>query len=447
MVIRFLLPKFIRSFVGFSLVVIVIGCGKKTETTQTTSLERQTGPVITDLEQYLEKQELTCETGEVCPNYIAKLAVVSGNRVKFCTGFLVGPETLATSSSCLTSLLRLNNQDCSKDVHIYFPSSFNRKSERVGCKKVLEASQIEVKEDVVLWRDDVSFLELDQTMRFRRQLSFLREGMSNHKNFIVWGVEQIDDFNAFIRRQSCEAVHNSWVNPLVTKDTSPGMLMSDCIFKNGYTGGPIMDSRGKVRGSISQPMSSKIRDYLQSTGLLLRPLKEMLHATNFSCAKTHLDSEVADERECTKDLNYSVLDKIRNDMLAPDLLFNEFKTKFEQKISDASKYFNFGVKLLVNGEMRKLQIFPKCFKNINNWIFELNTTRSAYSYEMKVPNTIFQRSMDPYGRIRSSEATDGEKGYFIQFSPKSLRAGNSSTVFMWNSEFNQTYPSVTDACK
>ena len=447
MVIRFFLPKFIRWLVGFSLVVIIIGCGKKAATTQTTSLERQTGPVITDLEQYLEKQELTCESGEVCPNYIAKLAVVNGNKVKFCTGFLVGPETLATSSSCLTNLLRLNNQDCSKDVHIYFPTSFNRKSERVGCKKVLEASQIETKEDVVLWRDDVSFLELDRPMRFRRQLSFSRDGMANHKSYISWGIEQIDDFNAFIRRQSCEAVHNSWVNPLVTRDTSPGMLLSDCYFKNGFTGGPVMDTRGKVRASISQPMSSKIREYLQSTGLLLKPLKEMVHATNFACAKTHIDSEVADERECTKDLNYSILDKLRNDMMAPDNLFNEFRVKFEQKVSESSRYFNFGAKLVIEGELRKLQIFPKCFKNVSNWLLELNTTRGAYSFEMKVPNTVFQRSMDPYGRIRSSEATDGEKGYFIQFSPKALKASKASTVFMWNGEFNQSYPAVSESCR
>lgn len=447
MCIRLLIPRSFCSFLGVSLLLASIGCGKRPKDSPGSQVERQTGPAISDMEDYLEKQQVSCESGEVCPNYIAKIVVVNGSNVKFCTGLLVESDIVATSSSCLTSLLRMNNQNCKRDVHFYFPGLFGHQSERVGCANVIQASHVQAEVPVTLWRDDVSFLKLEKTVRFRRHLGISREGMNNHKNYLVWSIDQVDESNAFIRRQNCEALHNSYVNPLVTKESSPGMVLADCDFKNGMTGGPILDYRGRVRGIISQQMSQSVRRYLESTGLLTKPLSEMVHATSFSCAPTHLDSEVSDERECTKELSYATLDRLREDMLSPEFLFNELRMKFEEKISNGNIHFNFGVTFVTNGESRIPQIFPKCFKNVNSWIGRLNTSRNAYSYEMKIPNTIFKRAMDRYGKIFPAEITEGESGYWIQFSPKLVKNSRNSTVFLWNDSINLTFQKITEVCQ
>jgi hypothetical protein len=441
-----LLSPFFSSILGVSLLVIA-GCGKKTEAKKIgQSSDHQTAPPMTsDVEALLEKQELVCEQGSFCPNYIAKVAIVHGSKVNFCTGFLADRNIVATATSCLTDILRLNNQDCSRDVFFFFPNHYNRSSFRVGCKKVLQVSQLD-SSNPILWRDDVSFLELDEPVRFRRSLYFSREGIENHKSYTMWGIEQVDKHTAFIRRTECEAIHKSYVNPLASKASSPNMMFAGCTLKRGNAGAPLVDSRGKVRAMASRQMDSKLRDYINSTDLLSEPLKEMFHATNFACAPLLFDTDVMDERECTKELNYAALDNSRTDMLSISDSFNNMRLMLEERLSGLNQYFNIGVNLKAQGDTQRVELFPKCFKDVSSWLSTLNLSRNAFSFSVDFPQISFQKVMDQYGRISGKEVEQGEKRHFIQFSPKSVNRYRNSRVFLWNEDINLTFNNITDTC-
>lgn len=427
-----------------TLSLLVIACGKKAETkSKTIEVIR---PEISVIEGFLNKQDIACENNQACPNWISKIVVIHGDKFKFCTGFLTDQNVIATSSSCLPNILRLGGQDCSKDVFFFFPKTANRPAERMGCVKVLQISQLEGR-DPVLWRDDVSFLQLSNDILFRRHTSIIRDGVGNNKQFTAWMVDQQGDFSATIKKANCESVHNTYINPLVTNESSPNLIFADCPITNGGTGGPILDIRGKVRAMVSTGIEQKLREYLESTGLLFQGLKEMVHATNFACAPTVDDDDQLDDRECMKDLNYSRVDEIRSLMLSTSILFSDLRKKLEESLEKVAKHIRFEVKVISKGDIQETLIAPKCFRSLDGWLRSYGGKNTLVE-EVKLPVKSFKRVMDFYGRIQATTIDAPYKNYFVQYSLKNLRAVGQSSVLMWvGQEAAQTYPTISADCK
>lgn len=427
--------------------LLVVGCGKKAKENGTP--DRSTPPAQTDQqrEEYLQKQDVNCEANQACPNYISKIVIFNGDQKKFCTGFLTDENTVATSASCLPSILRQNGLDCSKDIYFFFPRTSNRPAERANCSRVTLISEIDG-QDPILWRDDVAFLQIAKPIYYRRQAAIIRDGVVNNKQFVSWMVDQQDDFSAIIKKSTCESIHNNYVNPLVLNESSPNMLFADCEITNGGAGAPILDNRGKVRAMISTPMDKKLREYLESTGLLTASLKQMFHATNFACAPTPEDNDMLDEKECLKDLTYLKVDRLRSEMLNTNMLFGDLRKKLEESLEKVSKYVRFGVKIIPKGDIQETQIYPKCFKPLKDWLEDM-PSKNNYVDEVSLPVKSFRRTMDAYGRIQGMTLEKPEAKNLVQFSLKNLRSDSKkSSVLMWlaGEEGYDTFPNLSDTC-
>lgn len=427
-----------------ALCLVIMGCGKKAET-KDAGIPDQVRPPQTAIEAYLQKQGVSCENSQACPNYINKIVVVDGGNFRFCTGFLTEDDVVATSASCLPNLLRLAGQNCSRDVFFFFPKTLNRPSERVGCDQVLLSSDLQG-QDPILWRDDIAFLRLEKRVSYRRQAQISRDGILNKNRYISWMIDQQDDYTAIVRKMNCEGIHNNYVNPLVQNESSPNMMVADCTPTKGGTGAPIIDG-SRVHGVVSLGMDPGLRKYLESTGLLNNGLKEMTHVTNFACAPTPTDSDQQDERECARELSYSRVDRLRGEMLSTNLLFGDLKKKYEESLADVSKYVKFGVKLIPQGDLQETVIYPKCFRPLASWLETLSGTRNTYVDTHPLPTRSFRRVMDQYARIQGQVIDGSKKETFIQFSLKNLRAVQRSSILMWyKNEDVTTFQSITEEC-
>ncbi len=431
----------------FILSLFVLGCGKEASKypNKTQDLSRSSE---VEMNTYLEKQDVNCEPNQVCPNYIAKVVIRDGDRYRFCTGFLTNEGTVATSASCLPDLLRLNGQNCSRDVFFYFPKTLNRHQERARCSKVSLVSSLDGK-DPVLWRENIAFLELEKPMPHRRQAQIVREGVQNNKEYTAWMVDQQGEYSAILKRSTCEGVHGSYVNPLALTESSPNILFANCGITNSFSGAPVIDSRGKVRAILSAEMDNRIRTYLESTGLLTQPLKQLVHASNFACATTPYDIDILDEKECLKDLTYSLVDKSRAEMLSLNSLFSDLRRRYEDSLQGVSKFIRFGVRMIPNGEFQETEIYPKCFRPLNEWIGTITNTRNTLVEDVVLPVRIFRRTMDPNGRIMAQTIEGSNKETYFQFSLKFLRSSRKSSVLMWFRDDNtnvQTFQNVSEEC-
>src|SRR5690606_15636262 len=82
--------------------ILLVSCGKKVKETHDVP---ETVPLpISTIEEFLSKQNISCEKGLACPTYLAKVVSIIGKEYRFCTGFLISPTVMATSSSCLPSI-------------------------------------------------------------------------------------------------------------------------------------------------------------------------------------------------------------------------------------------------------------------------------------------------------------------------------------------------------
>jgi hypothetical protein len=294
----------------------------------------------------------------------------------------------------------------------------------------------------------VAYLELSDKVMYRREAQIVREGIDQTKQYFSWTVVQEDQYSAIIKKSTCEGIHNSYVNPLATNESSPNVLFSDCHLNNGSTGAPVVDIRGKVRAIISKGMNPKLRSYLDSTGLLSQALKEISHATNFACAPTPTDSQMLDERECLKELSYLKVDHLRGEMLSSQQIFGELRRKYEESLRNLSPFVQLGINLLSKGDFQNVEVVPKCFKPLRNWLPNIGQGRSTFVEEVSIPYKSFKRSMDSHGRIYGNVLEGPKKEIFIQFSLKNLRITGKSSILMWGqgeSEVN-TFSNISDNC-
>lgn len=419
--------------------LLLVSCGKKAKTKSNHG--ETTTPSQSVDDQFLEKQDVACETNQICPSFITKIVVKDKKKFGFCTGFLIDRDIVATSTSCLPHNMRLVGENCSKNIFFFFPRSGATAVERVGCTQVLQASQLDGI-DPILWRDDLSLLRLDRSLPFRK-ISFSRNGVQDRAQHYSYMIDQQSEYSAIIKRVTCEAVHQSYVNPLVTNQASPNQLFAGCPMTNGGSGSPILDASGRVKAVVSSPMNPKLRAELESTGLLVNGLKDMLHATNLACPPINDNTEMLDERECSKDLTYLKVDSFRADMLNRAKLFEEQKGKLEESIRKLSQYVEFKINYVMSGELETYEIVPKCFKKLSTWL--PNIRKNYIREDFSRPVKSFKRVMSNLGKIQGIEINESPIITSIQIYIKGLRNTGSSDILMWSTkEDEKLHPPISE---
>jgi hypothetical protein len=437
-------------FCTFVLIVITftLGCGKKADDKEVKP-PRYTNPQISDIELELSKQELFCGGSDnTCPSYLTKIAIFYKDQLKYCTGFLTEADVVVTSSSCLPERLRIKDGPCEKELFFFFAET-NRKPLRIGCNKILEVSQLGGKEPF-LWRSDVAYIQLkkEDFPRYdrRKTVAANRSGMNNMDKFYIWSVDQIDDYQGIIRKsEDCQAIHNSYFNPIATHQDSPVMMLAGCEFSAGNGGAPILDYRGKVRGVLSKPVDKSEIDEVISMRILEKPLKNLVHASNYSCAPMYPEQDVINESECNKKIDINVYDAGQLEMINESILFKSSIQKIEHKLNEANRYLKMAVELKANEDAYDVIINPKCFKNVSKWIGEF-TNNKPFTFNIELPEMKIKKAMNENGRIFALETRRDSIPTNFQFKPSILRNTEQATVFVWAEGPTRTFPGISENC-
>lgn len=420
------------------LVLSVLSCGKE----QTHSAKGDEDP-LKPINPEPHKQQVFCENSWDCPSFIAKIMVIGEGQRRFCTGTLVSPRIVLTSTSCLPKAARSPDVGCAENVFLFFEKSNDGTPAVVGCRRVLQVSELQG-DVAMLWRDDVAFIELESAQHWRRRLAISREGLPEEREYQYYTVDQVDEFKGIIRRQDCRSAFNTYVNPLARHQFSPNMTMSGCTFLKGSSGAPILDGRDRIRGVVSQNMPVSIRTYLESSGMVLGdPLKPIFHVTNFACAPTPTDTTTADERECSKDLEMAEVDKRRKDLLNPEKIFLSALLESKRNIS-LNQFMEFDTRLIPYASHFAPEIYPACFKNVSSWI-NAYKKKNRHSFEVSFIPAIYRKMVDANGKIRPHVEPAEQKTIRVKFGPKDLHNLKKSTVTVEDATGRAVYPDMV-AC-
>ncbi len=429
----------------FTCLIALIGCGKKETTSSNGQPDSGTYspiPLEADLKDLLDKQVVACGA-EGCPDYITKIAVVDRGEVRFCTGFLTDTGTVATSSSCLPDLMRLQGQNCENEIFFFFPGTNSKPSVRAGCRRVLQVSRVDDFSNPYLWRENIAFLELDKNV-FRRSLKISKEGMSDKKKLDIWKIDQLDKYNSIVRREECVVVHNTYLNPLGSHKFSPSMLVGNCSFVKGNSGAPLIDSQGKLRAVASADINREMIKSLADQGYLDgTTISSMMHTNNMACAPNIDDNEGYPDRECIKELSMSYAIRLRAEMIDENLLFSEFVKETAAAITENNKYVNFEARLVENDNGKfNVKFFPRCFINADQW---RNKPPKSKTFYVTTPYYELARGMDSYTRLKVNKINSSNTQFRIDFNPREVISGNSP-VSIKSSVFSSSFSNIPSNC-
>jgi hypothetical protein len=221
--------------------------------------------------------------------------------------------------------------------------------------------------------------------------------------------------------------------------------MGGCDYIAGNSGAPIFDYRGKVRGVVSSPVDPKEINEVLATHMLDKPLKKLMHVSNFACAPTIPDEEVANENECSKILDYNAYDVARHEMINESNLFKTSIQKIELAANEKNRYLKFSVKLVLSDETYQAFVYPKCFKNVSKWINSLSNSR-PYTFTMDLPDVTLKKYMNEFGRIIPQEIYKESISTNFQFKPSLLRSNRQANVYMWAQGPTTTFQNLQENC-
>jgi hypothetical protein len=269
--------------------------------------------------------------------------------------------------------------------------------------------------------------------------------MKDRSRFTIWSVDQLDQLHGQFRRsEDCEAVHNNYFNPLATKETSPVMTLFGCSYRSGNSGSPVIGGRG-LRAVLSKPVDQKIVDELTRQGLIIKPIKPVLHVTNLACAPTIFDEDATDADECSKDLTDASISRARAAMYNAPLIFQQAARRLEETLRVSNKFIRLGVKLVPNQHNQDVTYFPKCFQNIDQWVNEGPRDRNVL-VNLSLPRVTFSRVLDIYGILRADEIAQEVSKVEFQFDKKYLRFAREATIYWKENGTSQTFESVSENC-
>lgn len=410
----------------FPLLIIgcLFSCGKKEKSDSVEALPPEL--IESEKEEFLRKQELFCEPGTFCPDYVAKIVVFDRGQVRYCTGTLVSKNKVLTSASCLPSYLRSTEADCSKDVFLFFGRGGTRPPERMECKSILQVSALDGNL-AEYWRDDVAILELSKNLNWREFKDVTRRGFEDSDKVRFFAVDQANDFTGVIRKEECDVVLNSYLYPLSLEKSSPNILVAGCKKKTGYRGAAIMDNFPRIRGVLSD--ESSLRASLENSSLLIKPLKDFLHVSNFACAPFLEETSALNEQECSKELTYSNIAKARDVLLSDQERYGVLVDKLEELADSLSKYYRISATLNTVADRQILSFKPECFKNVNSWISAVKTDETV-NEAMLFPAHTLRKGVDSNGRAVTQELEEKKEKYSMTFSGKRLFKEKLSDIFL-----------------
>ncbi len=190
------------------------------------------------------RYQVSCPAGEVCHESVALLVGLSApSEPSRCTAALIGPRTAVTAGHCVA--WELSGRGACDGLWLGFAGSEGRLPEWVGCERIESVSM----PGASLLSPDYAVLKLGRALA--RPPIPLGEGEVPPGEVVrvlsVTADRFYDDVHQ-VRSRRCIVDDNG---RLARSAPAPSIrLLSSCPIREGSSGAPVLDRRGRLRGLI-----------------------------------------------------------------------------------------------------------------------------------------------------------------------------------------------------
>lgn len=450
-----------KTILILTICLFTVSCGKKIDNSGKASggsgnRDGQNDDVSDSLKRFVEKQSHECIDELHCNESIAKLVVIDRQNVKYCTGTLVSPDVILTSSSCLPKSLRVPSLNCNSNIFAIFPKTTFLQKETVNCQHIV-SSDTNDDNDPALWRSDFAFIKLSRKVE-RSTIKISRKGMKEGSPYRSYKVDYENDYDASQKFSYCYPVFNSYANPFSSGRYSPLVTAMTCQNVLGNSGAPVIDLLGELVGVFSGNLDKGVHSYVTNSDLMIEPIAPIQHIANTACVNLPKDHEISRiNPECKKDISTVLLDKHRINILKSKNVHKKNMQDIKDELETPTKYFKWSVDFFVGSKGRSYEphfVKPKCFFDIKTWVWEFTRRggriRAWGSYTIDVPNIKLETKLDRKLKPISYISEKGSKTYKVSFNPR-YAFYQHSTVVKVKADFlgrerEQRFDDITDVC-
>ncbi len=192
------------------------------------------------------RYEVSCPTGEVCSESVALLVGLSAPREPTrCTAALIGPRTAITAGHCVA--WELSNDGRCDGLWLGFAKSESRPAEWIGCGRIESAST----PSPSLLSPDYAVLKLNRDAL--RPSIPIGEGDVPPGEVVrvltVTADRFYDDVHQ-VRSRRCIVDDNRRLDSSGQLPPASIRVLSSCPIRQGSSGAPVLDRRGRLRGLV-----------------------------------------------------------------------------------------------------------------------------------------------------------------------------------------------------
>lgn len=192
------------------------------------------------------RYEVSCPAGEVCSESVALLVGLSAPREPTrCTAALVGPRTAVTAGHCVAWEL-VNGGRCD-GLWLGFAQSDRRPAEWIGCARIESAST----PSPSLLSPDYAVLKLSRDAS-RAAIPIGEGDVPSGEVVRVLSVtaDRFYDEVHQVRSRRCIVDDNRRLVSAGELPSSWIRVLSSCPIRQGSSGAPVLDRRGRLRGLV-----------------------------------------------------------------------------------------------------------------------------------------------------------------------------------------------------
>ena len=192
------------------------------------------------------RYEVVCSAGEACNESVALLVGLSApSEPSRCTAALIGPRTAVTAGHCVA--WELSSESTCDGLWLGFPGAEDRRPDWVGCERIESVSM----PGASLLSPDYAVLKLGRDVA--RPSIPLGEGEVPSGEVVrvlsVTADRFYDDVHE-VRSRRCVVDDNSRLSVSASVPSSSIRVLSSCPIREGSSGAPVLDRRGRLRGLI-----------------------------------------------------------------------------------------------------------------------------------------------------------------------------------------------------
>lgn len=298
-------PALLLTLIALSL----SACAKKKDDTQFESpVFKNPTENLSEAQRQAANPVVTCiDAGGKCEPAVGMLTVATDDHSGACTATLVSEDVAVTNSHCIPDDLKMRGANCTNRMWLSFPSYPGRPDfdNRVGCREVLQTSELDLWSDEV--KPDFAFIRLEHPVN-RPPVPLDRAGFRDGETVEITVVDPYLIANSSGRPDAgatisgvmhtnrCETVFGTSLLPKGNDRLSDILVFGNCPIIKGNSGSAIR-SEGKVRGVIQAFFNpAGMREKLEEKGieLLDGKIAEINVGTNLACQRMPLGPALPD---------------------------------------------------------------------------------------------------------------------------------------------------------